>query len=269
MPEKSKDELTPEKGERIAKRIASAGICSRRDAEKLILDGQVRVNKIVIKSPALNVTDDDHITVRGKALPQKSAIRLFMFHKPAGLVVSQKDDKGRATVFDGLPPELPRLVSVGRLDLNSEGLLLMTTSGELSRYLELPSTQLPRTYRVRAFGNLAKLNPDALLRGITVDGITYGPIDVEVERSGDNNHWLRMTLHEGKNREIRRVLEHLGFQVNRLIRVAYGPFGLADLPKGAFVEIPTTTVQKKLPKFFKAHSTSKNSAIPAEAGIQT
>lgn len=258
MNEKSKDEknIRPKPsekntGERIAKRIAAAGICSRRDAERLILEGHVRVNKAVIKSPALNVTDNDEISVRGKPLPTKSTLRLFMFHKPPGLIVSELDEHGRPTVFDGLPPDLPRLVTVGRLDMNSEGLLLMTTSGDLARHLELPSTGLARTYRVRAFGDLARLKPDKLARGITVDGITYGPITAEIERAGENNHWIRMTLHEGKNREIRRVLEYLGFQVNRLVRVAYGPFGLADLPKGAMSEIPIATIQKKLPVFFK------------------
>lgn len=252
MPEKGKGEIKPpaKTGERIAKRIASAGVCSRRDADKLIAEGVVAVNGHLISSPVLDVMPTDRITIRGKPLPAPLPPRLFAFHKPAGLVVTQKDEQGRQTVFSGLPKSLPRLVSVGRLDLNSEGLLLMTTAGELARYLELPKTGMSRVYRVRAHGDIRRLNIEALKRGITIKGVRYAGMTVVVEKSGQSNHWLNITLHEGKNREVRKVLEHFGLQVNRLIRQSYGPFSLGDTPKGAMVEIPAAQMRKKLPGFF-------------------
>jgi 23S rRNA pseudouridine2605 synthase len=253
MPEKGKGEIKPpvKIGERIAKRIAGAGLCSRREADQWIADGLVRVNGQVITSPVLDVTLDDKITVRGKSLPAPLPPRLFAFHKPVGLVVTQKDEKGRQTVFSGLPKSLPRLVSVGRLDLNSEGLLLLTTSGELARYLELPKTGMSRVYRVRAHGPIQRLNLNTLKRGVTIKGVRYAGMTVHIEKSGQSNHWLKVILHEGKNREVRRVLEHFGLQVNRLIRQSYGPFGLSDIPKGAMVEIPVAQMKKKLPGFFE------------------
>ena len=242
-----KDEI---KGERIAKRIAAAGICSRRDAEKLIDEGLVKLNGQKVTTPATLVTDTDKITVRGKTIAVPDRIRMFTFHKPVGLVTTTKDEQDRPTVFDGLPPELPRLVSVGRLDINSEGLLLLTTSGDLSRYLELPAREFPRTYRVRVFGEITDQKLDRISNGVNVNGVRYGPIDIDIEKPGASNAWLKVTLHEGKNREIRKVMEHIGLQVNRLIRVSYGPFYLDDLPKGALVEIPMTQLRKKLPQFF-------------------
>lgn len=224
--------------ERIAKRLARAGVCSRRDAEKLVAAGKVKVNGVILDSPAFNVAEDDKIEVDGKPLQKKEQTRLWLYHKPRGLVTTHRDEQGRATIFEKLPPGMPRVVSVGRLDLNSEGLLLLTNDGELSRKFELPSTGLPRQYRVRALGKITQEKLDRLAEGITVDGIHYGPIGAVVDENKGANVWLTMTLHEGKNREIRRVLEHLGLSVNRLIRTAYGPFGLGGLEPGEVEEVP-------------------------------
>lgn len=243
--------VTEKQGERIAKRMASAGLCSRRDAERLILEGVVKVNGVKITTPATLVTESDIVSVRGKKLAEPERLRVFRFHKPVGLVTTARDEEGRPTVFDGLPPELPRLISVGRLDMNSEGLLLLTTNGELSRFLELPSRGFARTYRVRVFGRLNTERLERLANGIRVDGVQYGPIEVEVGNVQGKNTWLRITLHEGKNREIRKVMEHLGYQVNRLIRESYGPFMLDDLPRGALLEVPMTFLKRNLPDFFK------------------
>ena len=239
------------KGERIAKRIASAGVCSRRDAERLIAEGRVKVNGVKITTPATLVGPDDAVSVSGKLLKAPERPRVFRFHKPAGLVTTARDDLGRPTVFDGLPAELPRLVSVGRLDLNSEGLLILTTSGELARFLELPARGFARSYRVRVFGRVDQDRLDRLQKGVSVDGVRYGAIEAQIERASGMNAWLRVTLHEGKNREIRKVLGHLGLQVNRLIRENYGPFDLGDLPRGALVEVPMTFLKRRLPEFFK------------------
>jgi len=233
------------KGERIAKRLARAGVCSRRDAERMIAEGRVRVNGEILKSPAFNVTDEDKIEVDGKPLQGKEPTRLWLYHKPRGLVTTHKDESGRQTIFESLPAGLPRVVSVGRLDLNSEGLLLLTNDGELSRKLELPATGLPRQYRVRAFGSITQAKLDRLKNGITVEGVNYDAIEAVIDSETDSNVWLTMTLHEGKNREIRRVLEFLGLQVNRLIRVSYGPFELGDLPAGLVLEVP----RKELKEF--------------------
>lgn len=250
MIEKEIADPKPSKGERIAKRMAAAGLCSRRDAERWIAEGRVAVNGRRITTPATLVSDTDRIVVNGKVLGAPSPVRLFRFHKPAGLVTTTADEKGRATVFDGIPKDLPRLVGVGRLDLNSEGLLLLTTSGELARYLELPTRGFERQYRVRVFGTLHPDRLDRLKNGITVDRVRYGPIDVEIGNQTGSNTWLRVALTEGKNREIRKVLSHLGLQVNRLIREEYGPFKLDDLPKGAILEIPPGTVKRVLAGFF-------------------
>lgn len=241
-------------GERIAKRIAAAGVCSRRAAEELIAQGVVKVNGVKITTPATLVTALDVITVRGRKLAEPARLRVFLFHKPAGLVTSARDEKGRATVFEGLPPELPRLVSVGRLDLNSEGLLILTTSGELARYLELPARGFTRCYRVRVFGVANPERLEKLARGITVDGVRYGPIEVSIVRAQGMNTWLRVTLHEGKNREIRKVMTHLGLQVNRLIRENFGPFALGDLPKGALREVTMGFLKRHLPDFFTSEN---------------
>lgn len=251
MNDKSKE---PGKGERIAKRMAAAGICSRRDAERLIEEGVVKLNGVKVTTPATLVTDVDQITVRGKGIAAPSRLRVFLFHKPVGLVTTTRDEQGRPTVFEGLPPELPRLISVGRLDLNSEGLLIMTTSGEFSRYLELPVRGFERTYRVRIFGHLSERDVERLARGVKVEGVKYGPVIVVPEKGKEkpdsSNAWVYVTLTEGKNREIRKVFDYVGVQVNRLIRVSYGPFELGTLPKGALTEVSTTFLKKNFPTFY-------------------
>jgi len=240
-----------ENAERIAKVIARAGLCSRRDAERWILDGRVSVNGKILETPAFTVTPADAILVNGKPLPAVEAPRLFLYHKPAGLITTARDEKNRPTVFDNLPPGLPRVVSVGRLDLNSEGLLLLTNDGGLARYLELPSNSWKRRYRVRVHGNVKSGNLARLARGVTVDGMRYGPIKAAIERAKTGaNVWLTVTLEEGKNREIRKVMAHLGLQVNRLIRTAYGPFELGDLPPGAVVEVPPKILKQRIPGHF-------------------
>ena len=226
-----------QKPERIAKRLARAGVCSRRDAERLIAAGRVSVNGTVLETPACNVTEADKILVDGKPVAARTAARLWRYHKPSGFVTSHRDEKGRKTIFDLLPKSLPRVISVGRLDLNSEGLLLLTNDGELARHLELPATGWTRTYRVRAFGKVTQAHLDKLKNGITVEGITYGAIDARLESGSGMNIWLEVSLKEGKNREVRRVLAHLGLQVNRLIRIAYGQFSLGDLATGAVKEV--------------------------------
>lgn len=240
--------------ERIAKRMASAGLCSRRDAEKWIVQGRVAVNGAVIDTPATLVDAADHIVVDGTPLAAtKPPAQLWLYHKPTGLVTTHADPQGRPTVFDDLPPTLGRVISVGRLDLNSEGLLLLTNSGELARQLEHPTTGLPRTYDVRAYGDWHRGLEQDLAQGVTIDGVHYAPI--HVERMFDRaltgrNIALRMTLHEGKNREIRRVLQACGLHVNRLVRVAYGPFELSDLERGQVVE--AKDFDKQLNRFFSA-----------------
>lgn len=236
------DEET-EKGERIAKRLARAGVCSRRDAERLILAGRVTLNGKVLETPVAKVFDHDEILVDGKPVGKKDRTRLWLYHKPAGLVTSHNDEKGRETIFDHLPKGLPRVISVGRLDLNSEGLLLLTNDGELSRYLELPATGLVRKYRVRAYGKVDRAALEDLKNGITIDGISYGAMMVDVEPSQGANTWMSVTLQEGKNREIRRVLDFLGLTVNRLIRTSYGAFELGSLPAGAVREVDPVEIE--------------------------
>lgn len=232
------DNTAESKGERIAKVMARAGICSRREAERYIDAGRVSVNGAVLNTPATVVTDDDVIAVDGCELPRKERTRLFLYHKPAGLVTTARDEKGRKTVFDALPAGLPRVISVGRLDMNTEGLLLLTNDGELSRALELPATGWKRCYRVRVFGRVNQDRLDKLKKGITVEGVKYGSIEATLESTKGSNSWIAMTLTEGKNREIRRVLEALNLKVNRLIRNSYGPFELKDLAEGTVVEVP-------------------------------
>jgi len=238
-------------GERIAKVIARAGLCSRRDAERWIADGRVSVNGKMLDTPAFTVGPADKILVDGRALPAAEAARLFLYHKPAGLVTSARDEKGRPTVFAHLPPGLPRVVSVGRLDLDSEGLLLLTNDGGLARYLELPANALQRRYRVRVHGDV---NPAALARlaqGVTVEGVRYGPIEARIEGGrGGTNSWVAVVLKDGKNREVRKVMAHIGLQVNRLIRTAYGPFQLGSLPPGEATEVPPNTLKEKLAGYF-------------------
>lgn len=235
-----------EKPERIAKRIAASGVCSRRDAEKLILAGKVEVNGERIASPALNVTSSDAIKIDGKPIEKVEKPRLWLYHKPAGLLTTHKDTKDRPTVFASLPKHLPRVISVGRLDMNSEGLLLLTTSGELARQLEHPSTGLKRCYRVRVFGKPTNKELESLAKGLTVEGVHYGSIIATLARETESNSWLEMTLTEGKNREIRNVLSHLGYQVNRLIRTHYGPFALNELKRGEVKELPANSFRQFL-----------------------
>ena len=234
------------KGERIAKRLARAGLCSRRDAERWIAEGRVAVDGKVLASPALTVTEASDIRVDGKPLPAAEPARLWRYHKPAGLVTTHRDAQGRPTVFDRLPPELPRVISVGRLDLTSEGLLLLTNDGELSRALELPARGWLRRYRVRVHGAVDAARLAALEHGITIDRISYGPIKAVLDREQGSNAWLTLSLHEGKNREIRRVMEHLALSVSRLIRIAYGPFQLGDLARGAIEEVPRKVLREQL-----------------------
>ena len=226
------------KGERIAKWLAAAGVCSRREAERLIEEGKVAVNGEVLTTPAHKVTGADKITVDGKRIGPPDKTRLFRYHKPKGLVTTNSDPEGRATVFEHLPKGLPRVVTVGRLDLNTEGLLLLTNDGELARALELPSTGLSRKYRARAYGDITQHQLDGLKEGITYEGIEYRSIHARLTRTVGDNNWIDMTLTEGKKREARRALESVGLRVNRLIRISYGPFELADLPEGEVAEVP-------------------------------
>src|SRR6516164_1320230 len=223
-------------GERIAKIMARAGLCSRREAEAWITAGRVTVNGAVIASPALDVSARDRVTVDGKPLPQRERTRLFLYHKPRGLLTSHADARGRETIFAALPKSLPRLISVGRLDLNTEGLLLLTNDGGLARTLELPATGWLRRYRVRAHGRIRQEDLDRLREGIIIDGIRYGAIEAQLEREQGSNSWLTFAMREGKNREVKNVLGHLGLAVNRLIRVSFGPFTLGDLASGDIEE---------------------------------
>ncbi len=232
---------------RIAKMIARAGVCSRRDAERLIEAGRVRVNGKKLKSPAFNVSLRDEILIDDKPLPQQQPVRLWRYHKPRGRMTSHKDPQGRPTVFEALPEHLPRVISVGRLDFNTEGLMLLTTDGGLARHLELPSTGWRRRYKVRAFGKVSQAQLDRLKGGITIDNVRYGEITAQLEREGANP-WINMSITEGKNREVRRVMEHLGLKVSRLIRLSYGPFQLNELPVGGVEEVRRRVLAEQLGK---------------------
>jgi 23S rRNA pseudouridine2605 synthase len=241
------DNRTSDKGgERIAKVIARAGLTSRRDAEKWIADGRVAVNGAVIRSAALNVTARDSVTVDGEALPARERTRLFLYNKPRGLMTTHADPQGRPTIFQRLPKHLPRLISVGRLDFNTEGLLLLTNDGALARMLELPTTGWLRRYRVRAHGLVTQPQLDELRKGVTVDGIHYGTIEATLDRVQGSNLWLTFAIREGKNREVRNVLGHLGLAVTRLIRVSFGPFQLAELAEGDIEEVRTRVLREQL-----------------------
>ncbi len=246
MPRKHESSPRRDEGERIAKVMARAGLCSRRDAEEWIAAGRVAVNGGTIRTPAVNVGARDRVTVDGKPLPQRERTRLFRYYKPVGLVSTNADPQGRPTLFDNFPAGLPRLVSVGRLDIGTEGLLLLTNDGGLARVLELPKTQWVRRYRVRAHGRVTQADLDKLADGITVDGVHYGPITATLEREQGSNLWLSFEITEGKNREVRNVLGHLGLQVNRLIRVAFGPFALDEMADGAIEEVETKTLRAML-----------------------
>ncbi len=239
---------TEREGDRIAKLLARAGIASRREVERMIEDGRVKLNGEVITTPATLLKSLRGVSVDDKAVGPIAPPRLYRFHKPAGLITAERDPTGRPTIYtalrNALPEGTPRVMPVGRLDVNTEGLLLMTNDGELKRALELPSTGIPRTYRVRTFGEITQSRLEELMQGIEIDGVRYGPINANLERSAGRNKWIEMTLTEGKNREIRRVLEHLGLEVSRLLRTRYGPFELADLQRGSVVEIPQVQVER-------------------------
>ncbi len=243
-------------GERVAKRIARAGLASRREAERLIAEGRVAVNGRPLKTPAVTVGPDDAVTVDGQKLPEKEPTRLFLFHKPKGLVTTARDPQGRPTVFSRLPENLPRLVSVGRLDINTEGLLLLTNDGGLARILELPSTGWLRRYRVRVHGTVDEASLLRLAEGVTVDGVRYGPIEARLERRQGSNAWIMMGLREGKNREVKKVLAALGLEVTRLIRVSFGPFQLGELKPGAVTEVRGKVLRDQLGR-----------RLAAEAGV--
>ncbi len=235
-------------GERIAKVLARAGVCSRRDAEKLIEQGRVMVDGITLTTPAVKVLPSQDIRVDEVRVGGPQAIRLWRYYKSNGLVTTHKDPQGRATVFDALPRGMPRVVSVGRLDLTTEGLLLLTTDGGLARVLELPTTGWLRRYRVRAYGRITKSRLDQLANGVTVDGVEYGAVNAVIDSVQGGNVWMTVSIREGKNREIRNVMRHLNLTVNRLIRTAYGPFQLGSMKNGALEEVPTRTLREQLGK---------------------
>ena len=235
------------KGERIAKLMARAGLCSRREAETWITAGRVSVNGAILTSAARNIHPGDEVHIDGQPLPTAERSRLWLYHKPVGLVTTHKDEKDRPTVFSALPRGLPRVVSVGRLDLNSEGLLLLTNDGALARELELPVRGWRRKYRVRVHGRVDAERLARLKHGVTVEGVSYGPIQASLdEGAGKANSWVTVTITEGKNREVRRVMEHMGLTVNRLIRIAYGPFQLGQLESGTIEEVPRHVLREQL-----------------------
>ena len=246
----SRDRDAPREGERIAKLLARAGVASRREVERMIAEGRVAVGGTVLETPATVLPNLKGVTVDGKPVAAPERTRLFRFHKPAGLITAERDPARRPTIYtalrNALPPDAPRVMPVGRLDFSTEGLLLMTNDGELKRLLELPATGVRRTYRARTFGEISQARLEELIEGITVEGVRYGKIDANLERRTGRNQWIELTLTEGKNREVRRVLEHLGLKVSRLIRLAYGPFVLGDLPRGGVEEVRKEELQRFL-----------------------
>ncbi|MFM5930228.1 MAG: pseudouridine synthase [Novosphingobium sp.] len=238
----------PLRGERIAKLLARAGVASRREVERMIAEGRVRIGEEVVTTPATLLTTFHGLTVDGKAVQAPEAARLFVFHKPTGLLTAERDPRGRPTIYaalaNALPKGTPRLMPVGRLDLNTEGLLLLTNDGELKRAMELPASGIPRTYRARTYGEVSQQQLEALMDGTTIDGVHYGRIDANMERRTGRNQWIELTLTEGKNREVRRVLEALGLEVSRLLRLRYGPFELGDLPRGQAYEVRPADVER-------------------------
>lgn len=238
----------PRKGDRIAKLLARAGVASRREVERMIADRRVAINGTVLETPATILTSLAGVSVDGKPVAKAEMTRLFLFHKPSGLLTAEYDPAGRPTIYTALRNALPkgtsRVMPVGRLDLNTEGLLLMTNDGELKRAMELPSSRIPRTYRARTFGAISQIQLESLSEGITIEGMHYGSINANLERRTGRNQWVEMTLTEGKNREVRRVLEHFGLEVSRLMRTSYGPFHLGDLPRGTAVEVKQVEVER-------------------------
>lgn len=238
----------PRNGDRIAKLLARAGIASRREVERMIADGRVKIGDEVVTTPNTVLTSLKGVSVDGKAVKAPDPARLFLFHKPAGLITAERDPAGRPTIYTALRNALPanagRVMPIGRLDFNTEGLLLLTNDGGLKRTMELPATGLPRTYRARTFGDITQEQLEELIEGIEIEGVRYGPINANMERSTGRNQWIEVTITEGKNREVRRVLEHLGLEVSRLIRTAYGPFELLDLPRGQAVELKQVEVER-------------------------
>jgi 23S rRNA pseudouridine2605 synthase len=266
----------PKRTERIAKALARAGIASRREVERLIGLGKVAVNGRILDTPATLVTRDDKITVDGKAIGAAEATRVWRYNKPVGLLTSHNDPAGRPTVFDNLPSGLPRVISVGRLDINTEGLLLLTNDGELSRALELPSTALVRQYRARARGRVTQAQLDRLKDGVTVDGVEYGPIEATLDKVKDSaaddgrgpaNLWISVSITEGKNREVRKVLESVGLTVNRLIRLAYGPFQLGELPSGAVEEVGPRVIRELLAEHIRPENLPQGNTVQTPAPI--
>ena len=235
-------------GERVAKALARAGVASRREVERLITEGRVALNGRTLDTPAVRIDPGDILTVDGEVIADAEPVRLFRYHKPSGLMTSHNDPQGRPTVFQALPPGLPRLISVGRLDLATEGLLLLTNDGGVARTLELPATGLVRRYRARAFGRITQDRLDALKAGVTVEGVRYGPVEAVIDKAREGasgaNLWVSVTLSEGKNREVRKVLESVGLKVNRLIRLAYGPFALSTLPPGEIEEVGPRVIRE-------------------------
>ncbi len=239
-------------GERIAKLLARAGVASRREVERMIAEGRVKLNDVVLTTPATVLENLRGVTVDDEPVKAAEAARLFRFHKPSGLITAERDPAGRPTIYtalrNALPPGTPRLMPVGRLDFNTEGLLLMTNDGELKRAMELPASGIPRTYRARTYGNISQAQLEELIDGVTIEGIHYGKIDANMERKTGRNQWIELTLTEGKNREVRRVLEHLGLEVSRLLRTAYGPFSLGDIARGSANEV----LPKEVERFIEA-----------------
>lgn len=240
-------EQNERKGDRIAKLLARAGVASRREVERMIEAKRIKINGELVTTPATLLETLKGVTVDDVPVGKADRTRLYRFHKPAGLLTAERDFSGRPTIYtalrNALPQDTPRLMPVGRLDLNTEGLLLMTNDGGLKRAMELPSSNIERTYRARTFGNISQSQLEELIHGITIEGVRYGKIDANLERRTGRNQWIEMTLTEGKNREVRRVLEHLGLEVSRLIRTAYGPFSLGDLPRGQADELKKHELQ--------------------------